>query len=87
MTDLVGEHHESPVRFSSQYTPDALGGVPHCIEAEELRLAYPIGVTKILQSSFQDATFGVLVGDPRWTSVKPNGKSLLAYPNIITALP
>ena len=33
---LVRKHHEPPVRLSAQDTPDALRGVPHRVEAEEL---------------------------------------------------
>jgi hypothetical protein len=62
--NLVCEHHEPPVGFSSQDTPNTLSRISHCIEAEELRLAYPIGVTEILQSGFQYTTFRILVWDP-----------------------
>ena len=60
-TNLIGEHHEPPVGLSAQDTPDALCGVPHGVEAQELGFANSVGVSQVLQPRLQNAALGVLV--------------------------
>lgn len=62
-TYLVREHHQTPVRLPAQNATDALCSVPHCVESKELRLPYPIRVSKVFQACLEDSAFGVLVWD------------------------
>lgn len=60
-TDLIGKYHQTPIRFPSQCTPDALGGVADSVEAQEFGLSNPVGIAQVLQACFQNPALGVLV--------------------------
>jgi hypothetical protein len=90
-TNLIRENHEAPVGLSSQRTTDALGRVSNCIKAQEFGLAYPISISKVLQSRLQNSALRVLVWDAGMkqlviTTLQPP-VAQKTYPNMITARP
>lgn len=62
-THLIGKHHQSIIRLSSQYTPDTLSCMAHGVEGEEVVLADSVGVAKVFEARFEDARFGVLLSE------------------------
>lgn len=52
MTNLVSEHHETPVGLSSQDTTDTLCGMSHGVESEVVVLPDPVVVAKELKACF-----------------------------------
>lgn len=57
---LVGKHHQSVVRLSSQNTSDTLGSMTHRIESQKVVLTDAVRVTQVFEASFEDARFRVL---------------------------
>jgi hypothetical protein len=90
-TNLIRENHEAPVGLSSQRTTDTLGRVSNRVKAQEFGLAYPVSISKVLQSCFQNSAFRVLVRDAGMkqlvnTTLQPP-VAQKTYPNMITARP
>ena len=59
----VREHHDAVVVLAAEHAPEALRGVPHGVEGEEVVFADAVGFAQELEAGFQDAGFGVLEGD------------------------
>lgn len=54
--NLVRENHQPPVGLPPQYAPDALSGITHRIESQELRFPDTVCVTKILKTSLKKSS-------------------------------
>lgn len=58
----VREDHDAVVVFAAQDAAEALCGVPHSVEGEEVVFADAVGFSKEFQARFEDAGFSVLEG-------------------------
>lgn len=58
---LVRKDHQTPIRFSSQYSPDTLSRMSHRVERQVIILLDSMVVAQEFESRFEDSTFGILV--------------------------
>lgn len=59
----VREHHDAVIVFAAEDSPQALGGVAHGVEGEEVVFADAVGFAQEFEAGFEDAGFGVLEWD------------------------
>lgn len=63
MEPSVRENHDAVVIFPAEDAAEALRGVAHGVEGEEVVFADAVGFAEELEAGFEDAGFGVLEGD------------------------
>jgi len=59
----VREHHDAVVVLAAQDAAEALRGVAHGVEGEEVVFADAVGFAQELEAGFEDAGFSVLERD------------------------